>query len=123
MHCPTVSLPPPGDAPIGRRWVIVAFVVTTVSAVSISGWEPRLIVCNIRPDVVCRVVFWRYRHKLSLRDLAEMFLQRGIVFTHGAVRGWETKLTPLLTNVLKMRSSAVASSWYTDETYVKMRGK
>jgi putative transposase len=47
-------------------------------------------------DVVCLVVFWRYRYKLSLRDLAEMFLQRGIVFTHEAVRAWERKLTPFL---------------------------
>jgi hypothetical protein len=42
------------------------------------------------------VVFWRLRYKLSLRDLAEMFLIRGLVFTHEAVRDWEAKLTPLL---------------------------
>jgi putative transposase len=29
-------------------------------------------------DVVCLVLFWRCRSKLSLRDLAEMFLQ-GVV--------------------------------------------
>ena len=28
-------------------------------------------------DIMFRVVLWRVRHKLSLRDLAEMFLQRG----------------------------------------------
>jgi putative transposase len=28
-------------------------------------------------DVVCLVVLRRFRYKLSLRDLAEMFLQRG----------------------------------------------
>ena len=38
------------------------------------------------------VVFWRLRYKLSLRDLAEMFLIRGFVFTHEAVRDWEAKL-------------------------------
>ena len=27
-------------------------------------------------DVVCLVVPWRFRYKLSLRDLAEMFLER-----------------------------------------------
>src|SRR6201993_3758171 len=31
-------------------------------------------------DVVALVVLWRLRYKLSLRDLAEMFLIRGIVF-------------------------------------------
>jgi putative transposase len=34
-------------------------------------------------DIVSLVVLWRFRYKLSLRDLVEMFLQRGILFTHG----------------------------------------
>ena len=50
------------------------------------------------PDVVCLVVLWRVRYKLSLRDLAEMFLERGVVFTHEAVRAWEAKLAPILTD-------------------------
>jgi putative transposase len=40
------------------------------------------------PDVVCLVVLWRIRYKLSLRDLSEMFLDRGVIFTHEAVREW-----------------------------------
>jgi hypothetical protein len=32
-------------------------------------------------DVIAFVVFWRLRYKLSLRDLPEMFLLRGIEFT------------------------------------------
>lgn len=43
-------------------------------------------------DVVCLVVLWRLCYKLSLRDLAEMFLERGFVFTHEAVRIWEVTL-------------------------------
>jgi putative transposase len=35
-------------------------------------------------DIVLLVVLWRLRYKLSLRDLAEMFLQRGFVFTRRA---------------------------------------
>jgi transposase len=37
-------------------------------------------------DIVLLVVQWRLRYKLSLRDLAEMFLARGFEFTHEAVR-------------------------------------
>ncbi len=37
-------------------------------------------------DIVLLVVLWRPRYKLSLRDLAEMFLERGFEFTHEAVR-------------------------------------
>src|SRR5271170_6653034 len=36
-------------------------------------------------DVIALVVLWRLRYKLSLRDLAEMFLIRGIVFSYEAV--------------------------------------
>ncbi len=31
-------------------------------------------------DVIALVVLWRLRYKLSLRDLAEMFLTRGFIF-------------------------------------------
>jgi transposase-like protein len=34
---------------------------------------------------------WRPRYKLSLRDLPEMFLIRGIVFSHEAVRDGDSK--------------------------------
>jgi putative transposase len=75
-------------------------------------------------DVVCLVVLWRFRYKLSLRDLAEMFLQRGLIFTHEAVREWESKLAPLLSDTLrKRRHGAVGPSWYVDETYVKVQGQ
>ena len=40
-------------------------------------------------DIVLLVVLWRLRDKLSLRDLAEMFLERGVTFTHETVRVWE----------------------------------
>jgi putative transposase len=74
--------------------------------------------------VVCLVVFWRFRYKLSLRDLAEMFLQRGITFTHEAVREWEAKLAPLLGEALrKRRHGVVGQSWYVDETYVRVQGQ
>jgi putative transposase len=75
-------------------------------------------------DVICLVILWRLRYKLSLRDLAEMFLQRGMIFSHEAVREWERKLTPLLSDVLrKRRHRAVGQSWYVDETYVKVQGR
>src|SRR5450631_752690 len=49
-------------------------------------------------DVVLLVVLWRLRYKLSLRDLAEMFLERGWVFTSEEVREWEKQFALLLQN-------------------------
>jgi hypothetical protein len=76
-------------------------------------------------DVVALVVLWRLRYKLSLRDLAEMFLIRGIVFSYEAVRDWETKLTPALAENLRRRRrrGKIGRSWYVDETYVKIQGR
>src|SRR6202161_896459 len=77
-------------------------------------------------DVIALVVFWRLRYKLSLRDLPEMFLIRGIEFSYEAVRDWEAKLTPLLIDGLRRRrggGSRVRHSWYVDESYIKVSGR
>lgn len=75
-------------------------------------------------DVVLLVVMWRVRYKLSLRDLAEMFLVRGYEFTHEAVRDWERRFAPLITEKLRARREGKAGrSWYVDETYLKVGGK
>jgi putative transposase len=75
-------------------------------------------------DVVLLVVLWRLRYKLSLRDLAEMFLVRGFEFTHEAVRDWERRFAPLISEQLHSRRRGKAGrSWYVDETYIKVSGK
>jgi transposase-like protein len=59
-------------------------------------------------------------YKLSLCYLAEMFLERGVVFTHEAARGWEARDAPLLPNQLCAKHKSQAGrSWYVDETYIK----
>ena len=75
-------------------------------------------------DVVLLVVLWRLRYKLSLRDLSEMFLERGIVFTHETVRDWEARFAPLVADQLRIKRRGQAGrSWYVDETYIKVHGK
>jgi transposase-like protein len=75
-------------------------------------------------DIVLLVVLWRLRYKLSLRDLAEMFLDRGFEFTHEAVRDWEARFAPLMADHLRVkRRGQAGKSWYVDETYIKVKGK
>ena len=54
-----------------------------------------------------------------------MFLVRGLVFSYEAVRGWEAKLTPILSDELRQRRGRrrLTPSWYVDETYIKARGR
>ena len=78
-------------------------------------------------DVIALVVLWRLRHRLTLQDLSEMFLERGIIFSHETVREWEAKLTPILTAELRQRRRGKGGpgcrSWHVDETYLKVRGR
>jgi hypothetical protein len=69
-------------------------------------------------DLVLLVVLWRLRYTLSLRDLAEMFLERGFSFTHEAVRDWEVRFAPLMADQLPVKRRGQAGrSCYVDETY------
>jgi transposase-like protein len=75
-------------------------------------------------DLVLLVVLWRLRYKLSLRDLAEMFLDRGFAFTHETVRDWEARFAPLLTERLRAKRRGTAGvTWHADETYVRVDGR
>ena len=71
-------------------------------------------------DVIALVVLSRLRYRLTLRDLCEMFLLRGIVFSHEAVREWEAKLAPVLAGELRRRrhgrGGARGGHWHADET-------
>ncbi len=52
-----------------------------------------------------------------------MFLPRGVVFTHEAVRDWEARFAPLLAARLRaQRRGRTGRSWYVDETYHKGHG-
>ncbi len=53
-----------------------------------------------------------------------MFLQRGFVFTHEAVREWEARFALLMADQLRAgRRGQAGTSWYVDETYISVHGK
>ena len=108
----------------------------------VTGWGYRLFRCRpyrrtfnertgtpfnhlqVPTDIALLVVLWRLRYKLSLRDLAEMFLTRGFTFTHETVREWEERFAPLLTAWLRAkRRGKAGQKWHADETYVKVDGR
>lgn len=75
-------------------------------------------------DIVFQVVIWRIRYKLSLRDIVEMCLMRGITLTHETVRDWTDRFSPYLTEYLKKRRQGACNNrWHVDETYIKVKGK
>jgi transposase-like protein len=78
---------------------------------------------QVPTDLMLLVVLWRLRYKLSLRDLAEMFLERGFEFTHETVRNWGTRFAPLITQQLRAkRRGKAGKSWRVDDTYLNISG-
>ena len=75
-------------------------------------------------DVIALVALWRLRYRLTLRDLAEMFLIRNIVFSHEAVREWEAKLAPVLAAELRhrRRGKGGPGHWQVDERWSEQPG-
>ena len=74
--------------------------------------------------MILLVVRWYLSYKLSLRDLPEIFLERGFHFSHESVRSWILRFTPMLVAELRKRRHGKAGlSWYVDETYIKVKGK
>ena len=79
---------------------------------------------EVPTDIVFQVLIWRFRYKLSLRDLAEMFLLRGFQFTHETVRDWEERFGDQVSQLLRRKRRRRAGRvWRADETYIKVRGK
>ena len=79
---------------------------------------------EVPTDIMFQVVLWRVRYKLSLRDLAEMFLQRGFSFTHETVRDWEVRFGRLLAEHLRRkRRQHAGRRWYVDEAYIAVKGQ
>ena len=75
-------------------------------------------------DIALLVVLWRLRDTRSLRDLAEMVLARGFSFTHEAVREWEARVAPLLTERLRAkRRDKARVTWHGDETSITVDGR
>ena len=74
-------------------------------------------------DMVLLVVLWRLRYKLSLRDLAEMSLERSCPFTNEAVPEGEERFTPLLPQRLRAkRGDKPGCSWHVDGIHTKVHG-
>jgi putative transposase len=73
-------------------------------------------------ELIFKVVTWRLRYKLSLRDLSELLMNEGITISYETVREWETKFAPVIEeNLRAQRKGKATSSWYVDETLIPVK--
>ncbi|RYE13378.1 MAG: IS6 family transposase [Sphingobacteriaceae bacterium] len=65
-----------------------------------------------------------YRYKLSLRDLSELLMERGIDVTYETIRKWCKTWGPIYAQAIrKKRGSNFKDKWHIDEMRVKIKGE
>ncbi|KZS22181.1 Transposase for insertion sequence-like element IS431mec [Wohlfahrtiimonas chitiniclastica] len=74
-------------------------------------------------EIILLCLRWYLSYSLSLRNLEEMMLERGIIVDHSTIHRWILRLSPLLTKNAHKRRILYGGSWYIDETYIKIKGK
>jgi putative transposase len=63
-----------------------------------------------------------HRFALSLRDVEELMLARGVAVTYETIRSWCAAFGPDYANKLRRRRPRPGDKWHLDEVFVKING-
>lgn len=73
--------------------------------------------------VISCAVRWYFRFSLSLRDIEELLLERGVVVTCETIRCWCDKFDARFTQCAKAARRKLGCIWHLDEMFVTLRGE
>ncbi len=74
-------------------------------------------------NLIQSVVFLYHRYALSLREMEEMMLIRGIDVSYETIRRWSLKFGPNYKKNLRSYQSPASAKWHLDEVCLKIQGK
>ncbi|KZL10345.1 Integrase core domain protein [Pseudovibrio axinellae] len=75
------------------------------------------------PEIIAHVVWLYHRFSLSLREVEEMLLERGIMVSYETIRRWGLKFGPDYVGRLRRKASSSNDIWHLDEVVVSIQGK
>lgn len=75
------------------------------------------------PQIIAHAVWLYVRFNLSLREVEELMLERGVDVSYETIRRWTVKFGPLITHVLRRRQPRPGDVWHLDEVVVKIAGR
>ena len=83
---------------------------------------------NSSPEVIRLVVMMYVRYPLSLRNVEDLFAERGIDISHETVRFWWNRFGPMFAAEIRKKRVADVRGypqwrWHLDEVFVKINGK
>src|SRR5947207_6522469 len=70
--------------------------------------EPEIILCAVR---------WYLRYSLSLRNVEELLIERGLGADHTTVWRWVQRYAPEFEQRMRLHLKSTNKSWRVDETY------
>jgi putative transposase len=73
--------------------------------------------------VIRCTVRWYFRFQLSLRDIEELHIERGVVVTYETIRGWCEKFGAGFASRVEAARRKTGSTWHLDEVFVTLRGE
>jgi putative transposase len=74
-------------------------------------------------EIISHCVWLYYRFPLSLREVEEMMLARGVTVSHETIRQWTGKFGQAYANRLRRRRAQPGDTWHLDEVFITINGK
>ena len=74
-------------------------------------------------DVIKRVIWLYFRFNLSLREIEELMVERGVDVSYETIRRWIDRFGSVFAKRIKFRSKSPSPRWHLDEVYTKINGK
>ena len=75
------------------------------------------------PQIIAHAVWLYVRFNLSLREVEEMLMARGIEVSYETIRRWTVKFGPAIARQLRRRQARPGDIWHLDEVVVKISGR
>jgi putative transposase len=74
-------------------------------------------------EIIGHCVWLYHRFPLSLRDVQEMMMARGVVLSHETIHQWSRKFGQSFADGLRRRRARPGDKWHLDEVFIKIAGK
>ncbi|MFF4764448.1 IS6 family transposase [Streptomyces sp. NPDC001292] len=74
-------------------------------------------------EIISHCVWLYHRFPLSLREVEELMLERGVVVSYETVRRWCLKFGQAYANALRRRRPRPGDKWHLDEVFIKINGE
>ena len=78
---------------------------------------------RFHPDIIKRVIWLYFRFNLSLRELEELMVERGVDVSYETIRRWIDSYGSVFAKRIKSRAQNPSPRWHLDEVYTKINGK